>query len=243
MTAWEDRVNQWFFLHRTPRLDALSHLGSYLAETVTCIALLIVLVLVLRVWLGRWRDTWAPAPRPTLKASRRDAVRPGPRSCPPPPPSRPPPRRPSPRRARRPTRARSRARRPARPDRPAAPMPSPAPDQPSTPGSDHRRPRTSDGRLALTGCPSPSSNRTIDKSYRPRSEGHSCVTTRSRRLARRWIEAQPIHHDVSGSSRSLGRHRSLLPARTARPPQQTPHRPGSLPPRRQRPACRRCSRS
>jgi membrane-associated phospholipid phosphatase len=59
MTAWEDRVNQWFFLHRTPRLDALSHLGSYLAETVTCIALLIVMVLVLRVWLGRWRESGA----------------------------------------------------------------------------------------------------------------------------------------------------------------------------------------
>ena len=57
MTAWEDRVNQWFFLHRTPRLDTLSHLGSYLAETVTCIALLIVMVLVLRVWLGRWRES------------------------------------------------------------------------------------------------------------------------------------------------------------------------------------------
>src|SRR5665647_1890065 len=201
MTAWEDRVNQWFFLHRTPRLDALSHLGSYLAETVTCIALLIVMVLVLRVWLGRWRESWAPAPRPTLKASRRDAVRPGPRSCPPPPPSRPPPRRPSPRRARRPTRARSRARRPARPDRPAAPMPSPAPDQPSTPGSDHRRPRTSDGRLALTGCPSPSSNRTIDKSYRPRSEGHSCVTTHPPSRPHRLIRAQASSRpDTTGAS-------------------------------------------
>lgn len=59
MTAWEDSVNQWFFLHRTPRLDALSHLGSYLAETVTCIALLMVMVLVLRVWLGRWRESGA----------------------------------------------------------------------------------------------------------------------------------------------------------------------------------------
>jgi membrane-associated phospholipid phosphatase len=59
MTAWEDSVNQWFFLHRTPRLDALSHLGSYLAETLTCIALLIVMVLVLRVWLGRWRESGA----------------------------------------------------------------------------------------------------------------------------------------------------------------------------------------
>ena len=59
MTVWEDRVTQWFVLHRTPRLDALSDLGSYLAETVTCIALLIVMVVVLRVWLGRWRESGA----------------------------------------------------------------------------------------------------------------------------------------------------------------------------------------
>jgi len=59
MTAWEERVNQWFVLHRTPRLDMLSHLGSYLAESITCIALLLVMVLVLRVWLGRWRESGA----------------------------------------------------------------------------------------------------------------------------------------------------------------------------------------
>jgi undecaprenyl-diphosphatase len=59
MTEWEDGVNQWFLLHRTPRLDALSHLGSYLAETVTCVAILIVMVPVLRVWLGRWRESGA----------------------------------------------------------------------------------------------------------------------------------------------------------------------------------------
>ncbi|WP_407343281.1 phosphatase PAP2 family protein [Pengzhenrongella phosphoraccumulans] len=58
MTTWEDQVNQWFYAHRTPRMDALSHIGSYMAETVTCIALLIVMVVVLRVWLGRWRESW-----------------------------------------------------------------------------------------------------------------------------------------------------------------------------------------
>jgi len=58
MTRWEDSVNQWFYSQRTPRLDALSHIGSYLAETVTCIALLVVMVVVLRVWLGRWRESW-----------------------------------------------------------------------------------------------------------------------------------------------------------------------------------------
>jgi undecaprenyl-diphosphatase len=59
MTAWDDRVDQWFVAHRTPRLNALSHVGDYLANTVTCIALLIVMVVVLRVWLGRWRESVA----------------------------------------------------------------------------------------------------------------------------------------------------------------------------------------
>lgn len=57
MTTWEDRVNQWFVAHRTPRLDALSHVADSLANTETCIALLIVTVVILRVWLGRWRES------------------------------------------------------------------------------------------------------------------------------------------------------------------------------------------
>jgi len=57
MTAWEDRVNEWFVVHRTPRLDALSHVFSGLASTLTCIAVLMVLVIVMRVWLGRWRES------------------------------------------------------------------------------------------------------------------------------------------------------------------------------------------
>ena len=58
LTRWEDGVNQWFFEARTPVLDQLSHIGSYLAETVTCIALLVVLALTFRWWLGRWRESW-----------------------------------------------------------------------------------------------------------------------------------------------------------------------------------------
>ena len=57
MTAWEDSVNEWFVMRRTPRLDALSYLSGYLANTVTCIAVLMVMVIVLRVWLGRWRES------------------------------------------------------------------------------------------------------------------------------------------------------------------------------------------
>ncbi|HSN11076.1 MAG TPA: phosphatase PAP2 family protein, partial [Propionibacteriaceae bacterium] len=42
-----------------PTLDAMTHVGSYLAETVTCLVLLVVLTVALRLWLGRWRESWA----------------------------------------------------------------------------------------------------------------------------------------------------------------------------------------
>ena len=58
LTRWEDSVNQWFYAARTPTLDTVSHIGSYLAETITCIVLLVVVTVVLRLWLGRWRESW-----------------------------------------------------------------------------------------------------------------------------------------------------------------------------------------
>jgi undecaprenyl-diphosphatase len=58
LTRWEDSVNSALADARTPTMNTLSHIGSYLAETVTCIALLILMVIVLRVWLGRWRESW-----------------------------------------------------------------------------------------------------------------------------------------------------------------------------------------
>ncbi|MDA8435938.1 MAG: phosphatase PAP2 family protein [Actinomycetales bacterium] len=58
LTRWEDGVNSGLAAARTPTMNTLSHIGSYLAETVTCIALLVVMVIVLRVWLGRWRESW-----------------------------------------------------------------------------------------------------------------------------------------------------------------------------------------
>jgi undecaprenyl-diphosphatase len=58
LTRWEDSVNFWLYDHRTPTMNTLTHIGSYLAETVTCIAVLIVLVIVFRMWLGRWRESW-----------------------------------------------------------------------------------------------------------------------------------------------------------------------------------------
>ena len=58
LTRWEDEVNVWFVGRRTPTLNTVSHIGSSMAETITCICLLIVLVLVFRAWLGRWRESW-----------------------------------------------------------------------------------------------------------------------------------------------------------------------------------------
>ncbi len=58
LTDWEHHVSSWFFAHRNPTLNTLTHIGSYLAETVTCIALLILLFLVFRWWLGRWRESF-----------------------------------------------------------------------------------------------------------------------------------------------------------------------------------------
>jgi membrane-associated phospholipid phosphatase len=58
-TRFEDDVNRWFFDHRTPTLNTVTHVGSSMAETVTCIALLAVVVITLRLWLSRWRESWA----------------------------------------------------------------------------------------------------------------------------------------------------------------------------------------
>ncbi len=56
----EDKaVSTWAAGSRTPTLDTLTHYGSLLSETGTCIALTVVLVLVLRWWLGRWRESIA----------------------------------------------------------------------------------------------------------------------------------------------------------------------------------------
>lgn len=56
--VWESGVNDWFVSIRTPTLDTLTHVGSYLAETVTCIALLVVAMAVCRWRTGRWFEAW-----------------------------------------------------------------------------------------------------------------------------------------------------------------------------------------
>lgn len=42
---------------RTPQLDTLTAIGSGLADTITCIVVLVVMVTVLRLWLGRWDES------------------------------------------------------------------------------------------------------------------------------------------------------------------------------------------
>ncbi len=56
LLGWEDSANTWFANERTPTLNTLSHFGSLLSDTITCIGLLIIMVIVTRVWLHRWRE-------------------------------------------------------------------------------------------------------------------------------------------------------------------------------------------
>jgi undecaprenyl-diphosphatase len=57
LTRWEDGVTESAVEGRAPTLDMLSAIGSRMADTITCIAVLIVMMLVLRRWLGRWRES------------------------------------------------------------------------------------------------------------------------------------------------------------------------------------------
>lgn len=61
LTRWEDGVDQGAVERRTPTLDLVSSVGSRLADTITCIVLLVMMMLVLRWWLGRWRESLALA--------------------------------------------------------------------------------------------------------------------------------------------------------------------------------------
>jgi undecaprenyl-diphosphatase len=57
LTRWEDGISEGAVERRTPTLDLASSIGSRLADTITCIVLLVVMMLVLRRWLGRWRES------------------------------------------------------------------------------------------------------------------------------------------------------------------------------------------
>jgi len=59
MTVWEDGVNDWFVVHRTPSLDSWTHVASTIANSRTIFALLVVMAVVFRLWLGRWHESAA----------------------------------------------------------------------------------------------------------------------------------------------------------------------------------------
>lgn len=56
LTSSEDAVNEWFADHEASQSDAVSGVASRMAETMTCVILLLVIAVLLRWWLGRWRE-------------------------------------------------------------------------------------------------------------------------------------------------------------------------------------------
>ncbi len=53
----DSRIATWFFAHRTPTLNTLTHYGTMLSDTVTAIALSVVLVVLMRIWFRRWLES------------------------------------------------------------------------------------------------------------------------------------------------------------------------------------------
>jgi len=131
-----------------------------------------------------------PDPTEQRSPSRRAAADRCRRSSPRRRPSQRPAHRPSPARSPRPWPAASDAHRPVRPARTARRARPLEQARRTTPGSPHRTPPTRRGKLASHGCPSACRVVTFDKPHPPRPEGHSCVTTRARRLLSRCIQAQ-----------------------------------------------------
>ena len=57
-TREDVQVEGWLSRHRTPTLNGLTHVGTALSDTNTCIAVTAVAFVVLRLWLGRWRESF-----------------------------------------------------------------------------------------------------------------------------------------------------------------------------------------
>lgn len=55
--AWDAEVERWWYAHRTPTFDAVTHYGSSMADTITAIVVTTVGALALRAWLGRWYES------------------------------------------------------------------------------------------------------------------------------------------------------------------------------------------
>ena len=57
VTRADSHISRWFAHHRTDALNQATHVGSFLTETPTAIAVTAVAFFLLRWWLGRWRES------------------------------------------------------------------------------------------------------------------------------------------------------------------------------------------
>ena len=53
----DTQISQWAIQHRMPTLDAVTHVGSMMADTIVALAVTAVAVVGFRLWLGRWRES------------------------------------------------------------------------------------------------------------------------------------------------------------------------------------------
>ena len=58
LTRWDDHVNTWFYLHRTPKLNSLTSFGGSFGGAPISIGLMVLMFIVFRLWLKRWRESW-----------------------------------------------------------------------------------------------------------------------------------------------------------------------------------------
>lgn len=57
VTALDTSVTGWVVDRRTPPLNAISHVGTRMADTLVALIVAAVAVVALRLWLGRWRES------------------------------------------------------------------------------------------------------------------------------------------------------------------------------------------
>jgi membrane-associated phospholipid phosphatase len=61
ITRADLRAERWLAGHRSSRLDHLTLVATWLAETPVAIAVAVVAFAALRIWLHRWRESWIVA--------------------------------------------------------------------------------------------------------------------------------------------------------------------------------------
>jgi membrane-associated phospholipid phosphatase len=59
LSRWDEHVNTWLYLHRTPNLNSLTNFGGSLGGAPISIGVMVVVFFLLRLWLKRWRESWA----------------------------------------------------------------------------------------------------------------------------------------------------------------------------------------